>query len=336
LDAYDNDSEQVIAHLLDGNLPPALAGLDTKMAERPRPPAETKLGVKDKGKAKVVDEPLEVSGSLQKGETSSRVTGIIAGSSGLGAAGPSSSAAPEVKRLSTDQTGRYVRRDRTEADAVKLLDAREKGNERLRSLATEYEYEDEYDDSFDDLMTSAADADDDEGLDGAIAKVRGGQRGTVTATGWEEQRGIPTPPNRGANPPGFGGGKRGSKTGAPQFYVKDGKNYSYKVAGSVAVDSLEEAAAMKVQEEALIHGLGAGGNVPSANVGKPPARTDEEESGSKEEDDNGGGGRGGFRGGRGGGGRGSFARKEQNKGSIANHRRKDRATSKFIKSVGGF
>ncbi|KAE8731317.1 Nucleic acid binding, putative isoform 1 [Hibiscus syriacus] len=54
----------------------------------------------------------------------------------------------------------------------------------------------------------------------------------------------------------------------PQYYVKDGKNYSYKVAGSVAVANANEASLVTQAQGEMIHGLGRGGNLPLGAVKK--------------------------------------------------------------------
>ncbi|KAF2309667.1 hypothetical protein GH714_004523 [Hevea brasiliensis] len=54
--------------------------------------------------------------------------------------------------------------------------------------------------------------------------------------------------------------KWGSKK-KPQYYVKDGKNYSYKVTGSVAVANSNEASPVNQAQGELIYGLGRGGNI---------------------------------------------------------------------------
>jgi activating signal cointegrator complex subunit 2 len=54
----------------------------------------------------------------------------------------------------------------------------------------------------------------------------------------------------------------------PQYYVKDGKNYSYKVSGAVAVANSNEASLVNEAQKELIHGLGRGGNLPLGAVQK--------------------------------------------------------------------
>lgn len=98
-------------------------------------------------------------------------------------------------------------------------------------LDSQYEYEDEYDDSFDDLGFS------------------------VVESSYEETDGV-------NDAEASSHGPRWSSQKKPQFYVKDGKNYSYKVAGSVAVSSAREAAVMRQTQKETIYGLGRGGNVP--------------------------------------------------------------------------
>jgi len=106
------------------------------------------------------------------------------------------------------------------------------------------------------------------------------------------------------------------------FYLKDGKLYSYKVAGAEAgFESVEEYEASKRDEEELLYGLGAGGNVPAA--------LGEEKDGLG----NSGGGPAIGASGRGRGGslgRGRYVQKNHD-----NHRRKDQAMRKHFAGLGG-
>jgi len=117
---------------------------------------------------------------------------------------------------------------------------------RLRADAMQYEYEDEYDDSYDDLSSSAG------GLDALCEPedshqgVRGGA-GAVPAS-----EGPPSLPKQ-----------------APLkvFHVgKDGRIYNYKKKDSEVINarSQEEVSAILRERKNVIHGLGAGGNVPSS------------------------------------------------------------------------
>ncbi|KAH7442412.1 hypothetical protein KP509_03G087200 [Ceratopteris richardii] len=106
-----------------------------------------------------------------------------------------------------------------------------------------------------------------------------------------------------------------------QFYVKDGMNYSYKVAGSVAVAGVEEAEALKKKERETIHGLGEGGNVPltaeQTAQGPHHAHTRAAQSGHS------------LGHGTDSRGRGSFKKDRDH------HHRKDRAMRKHFSGLGG-
>ena len=185
-------------------------------------------------------------------------------------------------------------------------------------------YDDEYDDTYDDLAVhvseAATDADGDGDAEAAAAQpvarpasVRPSPASTAPAP---RPRAIPA------------AGGRQSK-----FWLLDGKVYSYAKAGAEAVTagSAEEAAqlaaARAAEAASLIHGLGAGGNRgPPVGSGGGGASSSEDEDG-----DEAGGATGG------GAGRGRHgppdgnrarARKEQNKGAVGNHHRKDRAANK--------
>lgn len=100
--------------------------------------------------------------------------------------------------------------------------------------------------------------------------------------------------------------------------------YVKQVAGAEAsFATVEEYEASQIQEEETIFGLGAGGNVPAANV-------EERDSSGNVAQAPGGRGMGG-RGGRGGpAGRGRYPSK-----SYDNHRRKDQSMKKHFAGLGG-
>ncbi|CAH8349705.1 unnamed protein product [Eruca vesicaria subsp. sativa] len=244
---------------------------------------------------------------------------------------------------SSAAVGRFVRKPKDDdTPSYKILDARkESDRERNAALLAQYEYDDEYDDSFDDLGFSVGES----------------------ATGESESFG-----NRGgpAETEPSAASKWGSKKN-PQFYVKDGKNYSYKVAGSVAVANANEASLVNEAQEDMIFGLGRGGNLPLGAVRKlteyQSQRDDKGQSNVNavsDGRDNGRSGRGRGRGGRGmgreqtqgksndnsnnsdgvteaenGGGRGR-GRGRRGGGGGRNHNHKDRAMKKHIASVSGF
>ncbi|KAL2470769.1 Ubiquitin system component Cue protein [Abeliophyllum distichum] len=66
----------------------------------------------------------------------------------------------------------------------------------------------------------------------------------------------------------------------PQFYVKDGKNYSYRVEGSVASANYNEATLVNQAQKELIHGLRQGGNIPLGAVQRLTQSNEEKEDGA--------------------------------------------------------
>ncbi|XP_024008259.1 activating signal cointegrator 1 complex subunit 2 isoform X2 [Eutrema salsugineum] len=247
---------------------------------------------------------------------------------------------------SSTTAGRFVRKPKDDTPNYKILDARkETDRERNAALLAQYEYDDEYDDSFDDLGFSVGES----------------------ATGESESFGNRADP-AGSEP--SAASKWGSKKN-PQFYVKDGKNYSYKVAGAVAVANANEASLINEAQGDMILGLGRGGNIPLGAVRKLTeyqAQRDEKGqsnmnviAGDGRENGRNGGGRGRGRGmaresyrekpqeksnennnnseaiteAENGGGRGR-GRGRRGGGGGRNHHHKDRAMKKHIASVSGF
>ncbi|KAK1407545.1 hypothetical protein QVD17_39163 [Tagetes erecta] len=133
---------------------------------------------------------------------------------------------------SSSSVGRFVRKSSTNVPDSEILNSKDESSKSfvLKSLL---EYEDEYDDSFDDLGLSVGDA----GLDDLSEKVSSSEVSASEASRWGSRQ-------------------------KPQFYVKDGKNYSYKVSGSVAAANYNEASIVNQAQKELIHGLGRGGNFP--------------------------------------------------------------------------
>lgn len=125
----------------------------------------------------------------------------------------------------SSSVGRFIRKSAAIAPDSDILDTKDQTakNYALKSLL---EYEDEYDDSFDDLGLSVGDVGPDDISENVTDASRWGSR----------QK--------------------------PQFYVKDGKNYSYKVSGSVAAANYKEASIVNQAQKDQIHGLGHGGNFP--------------------------------------------------------------------------
>ncbi|KAI3821141.1 hypothetical protein L1987_08698 [Smallanthus sonchifolius] len=133
---------------------------------------------------------------------------------------------------SSSSVGRFVRKSATNMPDSEILNSKDE-NSKSFALKSVLEYEDEYDDSFDDLGLSVGDS----GLDDLSEKVSSSEVSASEASRWGSRQ-------------------------KPQFYVKDGKNYSYKVSGSVAAANYNEASIVNQAQKELIHGLGRGGNFP--------------------------------------------------------------------------
>ncbi|KAG0622488.1 hypothetical protein M758_3G100500 [Ceratodon purpureus] len=138
-----------------------------------------------------------------------------------------------------------------------------------------------------------------------------------------------TPPSQGGSAAARGGksqrGKgRGKVDPTANFYLKDGKLYSYKITGAEAsFATVEEYESSKTVEAETIFGLGAGGNVPAAIAEE---RETSGNTGAQVP-----GGRGTSTRGRGGPpGRGRYASKSND-----NHRRKDQSMKKHFAGLSG-
>ncbi|KAJ0789711.1 putative ubiquitin system component CUE, UBA-like superfamily [Helianthus annuus] len=234
---------------------------------------------------------------------------------------------------SSSAVGRFVRKSTANMPDSEILNSKDETSKSF-ALKSLLEYEDEYDDSFDDLGLSVGDA----GLDDLSEKVTSNEVSASEASKWGSRQ-------------------------KPQFYVKDGKNYSYKVSGSVAAANYNEASIVNQAQKELIHGLGRGGNFPydeqggrgrgrgwgRGNIGKEQNVSESNEGegrgrgrgwgrgnigkeqnvteSNEGEDSNGGIGERG-RGGRGRGGRRG--------GGRSNNYRKDQAMKKHLSGLGGF
>ncbi|XP_024977739.1 activating signal cointegrator 1 complex subunit 2 [Cynara cardunculus var. scolymus] len=192
----------------------------------------------------------------------------------------------------SSSVGRFIRKSTTNVPDPQILDTKDETakNFALQSLL---EYEDEYDDSFDDLGLSVGDS----GLDDLNEKVTSTDTSASDASRWGSRQ-------------------------KPQFYVKDGKNYSYKVSGSVAAANYNEASIVNQAQKEMIHGLGRGGNIPLGAAKKVMEVTE----GKHGEDNE-------FVGERGRGGRGRGGRRG---GGRSNHYRKDQAMKKHFSGLSGF
>lgn len=284
--------------------------------------------------------PAPTLGSKDKGK--GKLIESDTSSSGIYTEQPITRPSLPASSASSTAVGRFVRKPKDDTPSYKILDARkESDRERNAALLAQYEYDDEYDDSFDDLGFSVGES----------------------ATGESESFGNRAGP---AETEPSAASKWGSRKN-PQFYVKDGKNYSYKVAGSVAVANANEASLVNEAQEDMILGLGRGGNIPLGAVRKlTEYEAQRDEKGQANVNANTSDGRENVRFGRGrgrgrgmtreqpqdrshesnnnseattqaenGGGRGR-GRGRRGGGGGRNHNHKDRAMKKHIASVSGF
>ncbi|KAL3840483.1 hypothetical protein ACJIZ3_025074 [Penstemon smallii] len=325
LEAYNQNAEEVIQRILEGTLHEELQSLDISLESIPPPNSTSSVSNKnDKGKGKLVESAV----------SPNTAAAIVKTQTGFSSSSSSSS------------FGRFVRKNTNESpDSDTLNDKKERELAKTTALVSQQlEYEDEYDDSFDDLGLSVGDSglDEPESLGDKMNSQRGrsnevdGSSSTSNADKWNSRK-------------------------KPQFYVKDGKNYSYKVDGSVAVSNFNEAKLVNLAQKELVHGLGRGGNLPlgavkrltesneeqddardTEEVGgrggvyrgrgrrgfhsgtiKRPQESNDEQDNARETDEIGGrGGRGNSR----GGGR---------RGRGGNHNRRDRAMSKHLSGLPG-
>ncbi|XP_043714373.1 activating signal cointegrator 1 complex subunit 2-like isoform X2 [Telopea speciosissima] len=288
LEVYNQNPEEVIQRILDGTLHEDLQSLDISLENIPPPKSASSMSRNYKGKGALIEPAVLPSNDVVDAVKDAR------GSSSSG----------------SSVTGRYIRKPKDGLPDPSTLDLRnDKDLAKTAFLASQYEYEDEYDDSFDDLGLSLVDSgfEEPEILGDRISTARGKSRGDET-----EISGSST------------NGSKWNSQKKTQFYVKDGKNYSYKVSGSVAVGSAQEAAVINQSQRELILGLGHGGNLPRGTV-RTPTEADEQPENQSETPET--GGRGNMTHSRGRGRRG---------GGGSNHYRKDRAMKKHFSGLGGY
>ncbi|KAI4366481.1 hypothetical protein MLD38_022354 [Melastoma candidum] len=347
LEVYDENPEEVIQRILEGNLHPDLQSLDPSMETTPKTaPVPVKS---DKGKGKV----LESVSTQNEPNIIDKGKGKMLESSSVEPAYVSDYVESQREGSllsSSSSTGRFVRKSKNDVPGTDILDSRdEKDSARVNALISQYEYEDEYDDSFDEF-----------GLGGV-------------ESGFEESEEMGEPMNLTVGKSRDAGtevssladtAKWGSRK-KPQYYVKDGRNYSYKVEGSTAVANINEAKLLNQAQSELIHGLGRGGNIPLGAVRKL-AESQEQEKQPEDLEMMEGRSRG-WNGGRGrgprgrGGGRHADSHSDQannvdapkgdergatdgrgrgrgggGRGGRSNHYRKDRAMNKHFSGVSGF
>ncbi|GMP80874.1 hypothetical protein CsSME_00035812 [Camellia sinensis var. sinensis] len=290
LEVYNQNPEEVIQRILEGTLHEDLQSLDTSLEAIP-PPKSTSVSSNDKGKGKLF-EPMPPPPSTNVAPTITDRRTV----------GPSLSS-------SSSSVGRFVRKSKVTSSESAALDSRdEKVLAKTAGLISQLqlEYEDEYDDSFDDLGLSVADSGVEE------TEILGDKINSNRGKSWETEAG--------SSAPSAANSKWNSRK-KPQFFVKDGKNYSYKVADSVAVSNYDEATLVNQAQRELIHGLGRGGNLPLGAV-KRLTESNEEQEGETDVTEVGGRGNSRGRGRRGGGGG-------------RNHYRKDRALKKHFTGLTG-
>ncbi|KAF8025053.1 hypothetical protein BT93_F2032 [Corymbia citriodora subsp. variegata] len=334
LEVYDENPEQVIQRILEGTLHEDLQSLDPSLETIPVQKTTSTLETNNKGEGKVNDKG--------KGKLSESVFA------------PSSYTEPVVPEQreggsslsSSYSAGRFVRKSQADTSDSNILDHRnEKDSARTSALISQYEYEDEYDDSFDDLGLGGVESafEENEILGDKINSSVG------KSSGVDARRPVQDTQNA----------KWGSRK-KPQYYVKDGKNYSYKVEGSIAVANADEASLVTQAQSDMIYGLGRGGNLPLGAVKKLMESQNERESHSDFPQTEGRGGSSNSRGrGRRGGGRHRESNGQEDsecsdaseantrgdsgnqrgrgrRGGGRNHYRKDRAMNKHFSGLSGY
>lgn len=231
LEVYDQNPEEVIQRILEGTLHEDLQCLDRSL-DIVQPSQSSSASRKDKGKGKLID-------------SMSMPSENVAAFSGRQQTGGSSVS-------SSESLGKYVRKSKGDLSDASILDKKdEKDTLKTAALVSQYEYEDEYDDSFDDLGFSVADS--------GVEENETLEDTTKSGKSWPNET-----RETAQNAPSSKWGSRKK----PQYYVKDGKNYSYKVAGAVAVANSDEASLVTQAQADLIYGLGRGGNLPLGAVKK--------------------------------------------------------------------
>ncbi|XP_074380004.1 uncharacterized protein LOC141721143 isoform X2 [Apium graveolens] len=279
LEVYNQNPEEVIQRILEETLHKDLQLLDTSLEDMPLPKASFS-STRDKGKGKLLDSTVTVAS-----------TNIST------AGGKQQNRSTQVSSSSSSAVGRYVRKSTTDLPDQHTLDSRvDKDVAKTAALVSQLEYDDEYDDSFDDLGLSVADSGYED------TELLGDKSDSTTEKPHQTSNKVPNTANS----------KWGSRK-KPQYFVKDGKNYSYKVAGSVAVANYDEAASYSQAQRETVHGLGRGGNVPQGGYRRftEPTESKEDEEVRADVDDGGRGrGRGSQRGRGRGGGRSNY-RKDQ-------------------------
>ncbi|KAK9097167.1 hypothetical protein Sjap_022664 [Stephania japonica] len=227
LEIYNQNAEEVIQRILEGTLHGELQSLDISLDKVPPPKSYPSLSGKDKGKGILVEAPISsLSSKADDARTLQKQT--TSSSSSLG--------------------GRYTRKSKVDMPDPRSLDSRgDKNSAKTAMLASQLEYEDEYDDSFDELGLSIVESgfEETENLGDKISS-------SSTGTSWGAESESSAPNNSDS--------KWGSRK-KPQYYVKDGRNYSYKVSGAVAVANYQEATLFNQAQKETIYGLGRGGNL---------------------------------------------------------------------------
>nr|CAD1822610.1 unnamed protein product [Ananas comosus var. bracteatus] len=241
LEVYNQNPEEVIQRILEGTLHEDLLSLDTTLEQiPPRKPAPK--STKDKGKGllqETASQKDKGKGLLQEGAPqnnivlSSKIDAKIQGDEN----GPSSMLSSSSSSASV--YGRYTRKTNEDLSDSAVLDSRTALDAaKTAVLAAEYEYEDEYDDSFDDLGLNIVESAYEESESSDDRKGAYPERASASETEASSNK----------------SNSRWGSQKKTQFYVKDGKNYSYKVSGSVGVSSAQEAAFVNRTQKELIHG----------------------------------------------------------------------------------
>ncbi|GAV58193.1 CUE domain-containing protein/SPOC domain-containing protein [Cephalotus follicularis] len=236
LEVYNQNPEEVIQRILEGTLHEDLQCLNTSLQTIPTSISALTANRRDKGKGKLVE-----SSEVHSTKISSSNPHLLHGEQQVA----------NLSVSSSSTVGRFIRKSRVDLPNPSTLDIRDEMDvAKTAALLSQYEYEDEYDDSFDDLGLSVGGS----GLE--ESEISTDRISSNFGKPWE------TAVSLADAAPKWGSRKQ------PQYYVKDGKNYSYKVAGSVAVANASEASLVNQSQKELIYGLGRGGNLPLGAVKK--------------------------------------------------------------------
>eukprot|EP00210_Caulerpa_lentillifera_P007070 g6763.t1 len=242
---YNQDPEQVIAHLLEDSLPPNLTCLDPQMP----------LNDGSYRGARIVQTGASASSAgpsnyHQENGASSSSQQLLPDVIGLGwdVSEPEKKVESDIKHWAEVKIGpaekqqqsqqkQKKKKKRIDKRTARILD---ESSSDIRQMIIQQanellidEYEDEFDDSFTEFGASGADS---------LADIEGDDKFNNKGKEWND-----------------------AKKSKKPYYVKDGKIYNAPVEGAVAYRGQENAQQAARQRDNEIYGLGPGGNVPESS-----------------------------------------------------------------------